>query len=64
MNIAVAADVPPLRVERLTLAQGLARAADGAHKPFAALSYGARGDNSWISGVAARVLLDSEPMVD
>ena len=64
MSIAVAADVPPLRVERLTLAQGLARAADAAHKPFAALSYGARGDNSWISGVSARVLLDSEPMVD
>ncbi|RZL88308.1 MAG: hypothetical protein EOP76_17795 [Variovorax sp.] len=56
--------MPPLRVERLTLAQGLARAADAAHKPFAALSYGARGDNSWISGVSARVLLDSEPMVD
>ncbi len=64
MSVAVAAGVPPLRVERLTLAQGLARAADAAHKPFAALSYGARGDNSWISGVSARVLLDSEPMVD
>lgn len=64
MSVAVAADVPSLRVERLTLAQGLARAADAAHKPFAALSYGARGDNAWITGVSARVLLDSEPMVD
>lgn len=54
---------PPLRVERLTLAQGLARASAGT-RPFAALSYGAGGDNAWITGVSARLLLDSEPMVD
>jgi chorismate lyase/3-hydroxybenzoate synthase len=59
-----AAAAPPLRVERLTLAQGLARAADAAHKPFAALSYGASAENAWISGVAARVLLGGEPMID
>ncbi|WP_213959323.1 MULTISPECIES: hypothetical protein [unclassified Variovorax] len=63
MTTSVAAEAPPLRVERLTLAQGLARAADGA-RPFAALSYGAGGDSSWVSGVAARVLLDNEPVVD
>ncbi|MEJ8822859.1 hypothetical protein WKW80_12600 [Variovorax humicola] len=63
MTASIAAEAPPLRVERLTLAQGLARAARGA-RPFAALSYGADGNNSWISGVSARVLLDSEPVVD
>ncbi len=64
MTFVAAAEAPPLRVERLTLAQGLARAADVAHKPFAALSYGAGGDNGWISGVSARVLLGGEPMID
>ncbi|MET0541022.1 MAG: hypothetical protein ABWZ88_04645 [Variovorax sp.] len=52
-----------LRVERLTLAQGMARASSGA-RPFAALSYGAGGEHAWITGVSARVLLDSEPMID
>ena len=63
MTFVAAAEAPSLRVERLTLGQGLARAAGGA-KPFAALSYGAGGDNAWITGVSARVLLNSEPMVD
>ncbi|MGJ7496185.1 hypothetical protein ACSFA8_13995 [Variovorax sp. RT4R15] len=63
MTLVAAAEAPSLRVERLTLGQGLARAAGGA-KPFAALSYGAGGDNAWITGVSARVLLNSEPMVD
>ena len=63
MTAAVAAEAPPLRVERLTLAQGLARAAAGP-RPFAALRYGAGDHDSWISGVSARVLLGSEPVVD
>jgi len=55
--------VPPLRLERLTLAQGLAMAASGS-PPFGGLGYGTPDSLAWMPGVAAQVLSDGGPMAD
>ena len=52
-----------LRVQRMPLAQLLATA-DHAHPPFAALTYGVAGHEPWMTGVAAHVLLEHEPLAD
>ncbi len=55
----------PLRVQRQPLAQILASAGhDHAHAPFAALTYGVAGHEPWMTGVAAHVLLEHEPLAD
>lgn len=57
--------VAPLRVQRLPLAQTLASAGhDHAHAPLAALTYGVAGHEPWMTGVAAHVLLEHEPLAD
>ena len=55
--------VPPLRVERLTLSQGLAMAAGG-HSPFGGLGYGTPDDLAWMPTVNAEVLSEGGPMAD
>ncbi|MGJ7541575.1 hypothetical protein [Variovorax sp. LT1R16] len=55
--------VPPLRLERLSLAQGLAMA-DSGHPPFGGLGYGLHENLPWMPGVDARVLSDGGPMAD
>lgn len=55
--------VPPLRVERLTLSQGLAMAAGG-RSPFGGLGYGTPDNLAWMPTVNARVLSDGGPMAD
>jgi chorismate lyase/3-hydroxybenzoate synthase len=55
--------VPPLRVERQTLPQGLALAANGS-SPFGALGYGTPDDLAWMPTVNARVLSEGGPMCD
>ena len=55
--------VPPLRLERLTLAQGLAMAASG-HAPFGGLGYGTPDNLAWMPGVDAQVLSEGGPMAD
>ncbi|RZL87282.1 MAG: hypothetical protein EOP82_26950 [Variovorax sp.] len=53
----------PLRVERLTLAESLARAAGG-RVPFGALGYGTPRHLPWMSTVNARVLSAAGAMAD
>lgn len=55
--------VPPLRLERLSLAQGLAMA-DSGHPPFGGLGYGMHENLPWMPGVDARVLSEGGPMAD
>ncbi|MDM0118835.1 chorismate transformation enzyme, FkbO/Hyg5 family [Variovorax arabinosiphilus] len=55
--------VPPLRVERLTLPQGLAMAADG-RSPFGGLGYGTPDNLAWMPTVNAQVLSAGGPMAD
>lgn len=55
--------VPPLRLERLSLAQGLAMA-DSGHPPFGGLGYGMHENLPWMPNVDARVLSDGGPMAD
>ena len=55
--------VPPLRVERLTLSQGLAMAAGGS-SPFGGLGYGTPDNLAWMPTVNAQVLSDGGPMAD
>ncbi|WP_219217400.1 chorismate transformation enzyme, FkbO/Hyg5 family [Variovorax boronicumulans] len=55
--------VPPLRLERLSLAQGLAMAGSG-HPPFGGLGYGMHENLPWMPGVDARVLSEGGPMAD
>ncbi len=57
------AGVPPLRLERLPLAQGLATAAGGI-PPFGGLGYGTPDNLAWMPTVNARVLSESGPMAD
>ena len=55
--------VPPLRVERLTLPQGLAMAAGG-RSPFGGLGYGTPDNLAWMPTVNAQVLSEGGPMAD
>ncbi|RZI65874.1 MAG: hypothetical protein EOP79_09850 [Variovorax sp.] len=55
--------VPPLRLERLTLAQGMAMAASGS-APFGGLGYGTSDNLAWMPGVNAQVLSEGGPMAD
>lgn len=55
--------VPPLRVERLTLSQGLAMAAGG-RSPFGGLGYGTPDHLAWMPTVNAQVLSEGGPMAD
>ncbi|VTU28184.1 chorismate transformation enzyme, FkbO/Hyg5 family [Variovorax sp. PBL-E5] len=54
---------PPLRVERLSLPDSLALAADG-RSPFGALGYGTPDDLAWMPTVNARVLSQAGAMAD
>ena len=55
--------VPPLRLERLPLAQGLSMARSG-HPPFGGLGYGLHEHLPWMPGVDAQVLSEGGPMAD
>ncbi|MGI4777452.1 MAG: Rid family hydrolase [Janthinobacterium lividum] len=55
--------VPPLRIERLSLAEGLAMA-DGGVSPFGGLGYGTPDDLAWMPTVNANVLSERGPMAD
>ena len=55
---------PPLRVERLSLQQSLARAGASALSPFGALGYGTPDGLPWMPTVNARVLSGAGPMAD
>ena len=55
--------VPPLRIERLSLSEGLAMAAGGS-SPFGGLGYGTPDDLAWMPTVNAQVLSDRGPMAD
>jgi chorismate lyase/3-hydroxybenzoate synthase len=54
---------PPLRIERLSLTDGLALSAGGA-APFGGLGYGTPDDLPWMPMVNARVLSERGPMAD
>ena len=55
--------VPPLRIERLSLSEGLAMAAGGI-SPFGGLGYGTPDDLAWMPTVNAQVLSARGPMAD
>ncbi|VWX63156.1 conserved hypothetical protein [Burkholderiales bacterium 8X] len=55
--------LPPLRVERLSLERSLALVSDG-HPPFAALGYGTPEQLPWMPSVDARVLSAGGAMAD
>jgi enamine deaminase RidA (YjgF/YER057c/UK114 family) len=55
--------VPPLRIERLALSEGLAMA-EGSLSPFGGLGYGTPDDLAWMPTVNAHVLSERGPMAD
>lgn len=55
--------VPPLRIERLSLSEGLAMA-EGGSSPFGGLGYGTPDDLAWMPTVNAQVLSPRGPMAD
>ncbi len=55
--------VPPLRIERLSLSEGLAMATGGI-SPFGGLGYGTPDDLAWMPTVNAQVLSARGPMAD
>jgi chorismate lyase/3-hydroxybenzoate synthase len=56
-------EISPLRMQRLTLAEGLALSVEGA-SPFGGLGYGSPDDLPWMPKVNARVLSEQGPMAD
>ena len=63
MTARLALDAPPLRVQRLSLAESL-KLADGGRTPFGGLGYGTPESLAWMPGVDARVLSGGGPMAD
>jgi chorismate lyase/3-hydroxybenzoate synthase len=56
-------NLPPLRIERLSLAEGLAMSVEGS-SPFGGLGYGTPDDLAWMPTVNAQVLSARGPMAD